>query len=464
MKRTIIAAAVLATASGAAFAHHIADPYIFNSTAVSENMDIDGSVRLFGHVSVSSTVGAVVDNTQAVSVNATLDPPPQTYTVGTVTKTIDVGSQSSTENGYKFSASVSTESGSKSFSESAQASSSYGYHNEKSAVSGGGYAYDKQSSSSSNSTSHTGEDSAAYAALSVNSSDSYTYAHHNGRHSGSGSKTDMDSVTVNAATAGYQDTSSSASASSSAKGSGDHVKWSFSANQGSGAKWSKEQASSSAQWSETNKKGYAAVWGSGESKSWKNVETQGSVTTYIDTQKPGELNAMTGTGSGNGASGNIGINVAEGIDNAQSNDTSLASVDAGNVFGNAQIFNNQSSGGTAQINNFALNASVGDFSLQNVSGNVGVNVSAGVGNVQNNSLAASTTNLNPGSASAVAMAATDQNSQSAAMSFNGTFQGTASLGAGALQNSMGNIGVNIAGGAGNLQHNGLAIAATNMSH
>jgi hypothetical protein len=96
---------------------------------------------------------------------------------------------------------------------------------------------------------------------------------------------------------------------------------------------------------------------------------------------------------------------------------------------------------------------------------VGVNIAAGVGNVQNNSLAASTTNLTDGkSPLAVAMVATDSNSQQADLSLQeGMISGTAMIGAGALQNSTGNIGVNIAGGAGNLQHNGLAIAATNIS-
>ncbi|WP_240158096.1 dihydrodipicolinate synthase family protein, partial [Burkholderia sp. Tr-860] len=40
-----------------------------------------------------------------------------------------------------------------------------------------------------------------------------------------------------------------------------------------------------------------------------------------------------------------------------------ASVDIGNVFGNAQIFSNQSSAGHARIDNFVLNASLGDGSL-----------------------------------------------------------------------------------------------------
>lgn len=464
MKRTLIAAAILTAASGAAFAHHVSDPYIFNATAVSEHVDIDGFVRLFGCVSVSSTVGAVINNTQNVYANVTLDPPPQTYTVGAVTKTFDKGSQSFQEHGFKFAASASAESGSKSFSKSRENSSTYAFSDQASAVSGGGYTFDKQRASNSSDMSHQTKDSGFFVSKDESSNKSFSASLDIDPHSVSGSKSKQESFTASGGKSSFQDAANADTSSSSKSGSGDHSKWSFSADQGSGSRSASEEASGSAQWSKTKSKASVSVWASGEHEAWKNVDKSGTITTYINTQKPGELNAETGAGSGNGASGNIGINVAEGVDNAQSNDASLAAVDVGNVFGNAQIFNTQTSSGTAQINNFMLNASVGENSLQNVSGNVGVNVTAGVGNVQNNSLAASTSSLNPGSAAAVAMAATDQNSQSAAMSFNGTFQGTASLGAGALQNSMGNIGVNIAGGAGNLQHNGLAIAATNMGH
>ncbi|HWX12209.1 MAG TPA: hypothetical protein VNZ04_09470 [Trinickia sp.] len=181
--------------------------------------------------------------------------------------------------------------------------------------------------------------------------------------------------------------------------------------------------------------------------------------TYFDERQSGVLTATTGSGAGSGISGNVGINISQGVDNAQSNSASLASVDTGNVFGNAQIFSSQKSGGTADIESYVLNASIGDNALQHVSGNVGVNVSSGAANVQNNSLAAATTQLNPGNAVSVAMAATDESSQAASLDFYGTITGTAKLGAGALAGSTGNIGMNIAGGVGNVQHNGLAIAA-----
>jgi hypothetical protein len=193
-------------------------------------------------------------------------------------------------------------------------------------------------------------------------------------------------------------------------------------------------------------------------------KTTGSVTQYIDTQAPSTLNAGTGNNAASGVSGNLGVNVAQGISNAQSNDVALASVDIGNVFGNAQIFNTQSSAGKAKINNVNMNASVGDGSLSGVTGNVGVNVASGVGNVQNNSLAGAVTTTNAGTAMTTAMVATDDNAQSATMSVQGKFQGTAMLGANTLAGASGNIGVNIAGGAGNLQHNGMAIAALRNGH
>ena len=60
------------------------------------------------------------------------------------------------------------------------------------------------------------------------------------------------------------------------------------------------------------------------------------------------------------------------------------------------------------------------------------------------------------------MIASDQNCQTAGASVNGQFTGSSLLGGGALAGATGNIGVNIASGVGNLQHNGLAVAS--VSH
>ncbi|WP_245254008.1 hypothetical protein [Paraburkholderia sp. LEh10] len=62
-----------------------------------------------------------------------------------------------------------------------------------------------------------------------------------------------------------------------------------------------------------------------------------------------------------------------------------------------------------------------------------------------------------------AMVASSDSTQTAAVAFHGSFESTATLGTGALSHATGNIGVNIAGGAGNVQHNGLAIASLSTS-
>jgi hypothetical protein len=464
MKRTLIAAAVLAAASGTAFAHNVKNPFIYNVTGVTENVDIDGFVRLFGCVTVSSTVGAVVHNSQTVMSYATLDPTAQNYSMGQITTTLNNNDRSVTGSGYAKSSSTSSESGSRAFAQSFQEASAYAYKHDSSSISGGGYEYSKQQSSNASSESHHSQDASGTLTASGSANLNYSFSHQHHHGSGSSGVSVSGNISANAFEGTAADQYSSQSDKSSAQGSGQGAAWTFHADQGSGSQAFAEQSSGKASWSESHSKSHNASWAFGESVDSKNVTVTGSVTDYINTQKPGDLTATTGAGAGSGSAGNIGMNVAEGVDNAQSNDASLASVDTGNVFGNAQIFSSQSSSGTAKVNNFMLNASLGDNSLSNVSGNLGVNIAAGVANVQNNSLAASTTNLKDGSASlAVAMIASDDNSQSAALSFQGSISGTAMIGAGALQNSTGNIGVNIAGGAGNLQHNGLAIAATNIT-
>ena len=468
MKRTLIAAAVLAAASGTAFAHQVKNPYIFNATSVHENVGIDGFVRLFGCVTVSSTVGAVINNTQAVSSNATLNPTAQSYTMGAITTTFNNRSTSVKDSGYSIGSSKSSESASASFSQTFGESSSYSFMNQRSSSSGSSYTFSNQKSSSASSDSHTSQDASATLTASGSANFGYTYSsdhdHHGDDRHGSGSFSASGSLGLNAFESSAADTSASTSSKSANSGSGQSATFQSHSEQGSGSQSFAEQSAGSATWSKTHDKSHSAAWAYANSRDTTDVTVTGSVTNYINTQKPGDLTATTGSGAGSGASGNIGMNVAEGIDNAQSNDASLASVDQGNVFGNAQIFSTQSSGGHATINNFMLNASLGDGSLSGATGNVGVNIAAGVANVQNNSLAASTTNLKDGALPlAVAMVATDDNSQSANLSFQGSISGTAMIGANALQNATGNIGVNIAGGAGNLQHNGLAIAATNIT-
>ncbi|MEZ0601420.1 hypothetical protein ACAX43_04580 [Paraburkholderia sp. IW21] len=463
MKRTLIAAAVLVAASSSAFAAP-QKAYLFNATLVGEAVGVEGLVGLFGCVHVSSTAGAVINNNQSVIVNATLNPQAQSYTTGKVTTTVNNNSSSIKGGGAVFAVETQSRSSMSSSSQGYQASAGYAYGNQSSAVAGGGYETSRQASAIEGGFSHTSQNSGAHIAAGGSIGGGYNYQVHNGPHAGSGSFHAGGGFQAGYNESSYANKSGVAGGFEASEASGQGKVWGYKANEGSGFVAVGEQSSGYSNSKSSSTEAYGAAWGIDASLATTDVTTRGSVTQHINTQAAGTLTATTGANAANGVSGNLGINIAEGISNAQSNDVALASVDIGNVFGNAQIFNAQSSGGTARINNFNLNASIGDGSLSGVTGNVGVNVASGIGNVQNNSLAGAVTTATPGNALTTAMVATDGNSQTAGMTVTGQFQGTAMLGAGSLANASGNIGVNIAGGAGNLQHNGLAIAALNSGH
>ena len=526
MKRTIIAAAVFAAATGSAFASP-QNPYLFNTTMVGQQVGIEGWVTLFGCVDVSSTAGAVVNNTQGTSVHASLDPQAQSYVKGAVTTTYNNSSTSvvgtgtnSTYDNKSFAASqdssqshVTSSTNASNSTTTKTSSSNYAYGNTASAgeasqahsANDSGWASnsasasdrskthnDASASNSAHSNYSNGSQSQAAAGtasagiatsssgnlfngnagVTVSGSESTASNYNKGHNDGSASNsahasnsTDTSNSTnsADANHASYADASQSWAATASNSGSGNKSNGSTSTYAHNDSSTRVTGSASSSSSSKSSQASHQWGYSVNDTLATTDVKTTGSVTQVYDTRVAGTLNATTGAGAGWGVSGNLGINIAEGIDNAQSNDTSLASVDIGNVFGNAQVFNVQSSSGSAKINNFNLNASIGDNSLQNVSGNVGVNVASGIGNAQNNSLAGAVTTT-PGYAATTAMVATDNNSQDASLAVKGQFQGTAMLGAGALAGSTGNIGVNIAGGAGNLQHNGLAIAALNNGH
>ncbi|AOK52202.1 cell wall anchor protein [Burkholderia stagnalis] len=480
MKRTLIAAAVLVTAAGSVYA---APPkaYLFNTTGVTETVGIRGWVRLFGCVTVTSTAGAVINNTQSVNLSgARLDPNYQSYLKGAVTTTFNNEDKNVSVRGSSSSSS------SESFERMSSSRSSETHmssHDSRSVTAwASAEAERSQSSSMSHTTSSTHDTSASSghkaiagvvnATVSAAASLNESHAHSGNRRNGSSSENVNFDARFNAtgSAAVAWDNAASSSTTHDAAGSTTTSSNSSSSEAGYRARVHHDDASSSSSSSQS-----AQASGSekhSKSKSWAfnldvdktDVKTTGSVTQHIDTRKPGVLNAGTGANAASGVTGNLGVNIAEGISNVQSNDVALASVDVGNVFGNAQIFSNQSSAGRATVNNFKLNASVGDGSLSAVQGNVGVNVASGIGNVQNNSLAGAVTTVNASQVNTVAMVATDDNTQSAAAQASGRFEGNAMLGANTLHGSSGNIGVNIAGGIGNLQHNGLAIAALNNGH
>ncbi|MDE1005733.1 MAG: hypothetical protein OSB38_08705 [Paraburkholderia fungorum] len=114
----------------------------------------------------------------------------------------------------------------------------------------------------------------------------------------------------------------------------------------------------------------AAVFGSAGLSSLQNVRGNAST---------GACAATVGANALKGASGNIGVNLAAGTLNAQTNQIALA--------GTAQtaIASQQNLQTTAQLTG-NVTARLGAGSLAAVSGNIGVNIAAGVGNAQFNGL------------------------------------------------------------------------------
>ncbi|UTW12549.1 hypothetical protein [Marinobacterium rhizophilum] len=94
------------------------------------------------------------------------------------------------------------------------------------------------------------------------------------------------------------------------------------------------------------------------------------------------------------ARGNIGVNLSAGDNNVQGNAAALAATDAAFVFGSgdAEIFVEQDAKDNQTWNLGVKNkATISGNALRNARGNIGVNVASGNNNIQQNSLAASTT-------------------------------------------------------------------------
>lgn len=202
-----------------------------------------------------------------------------------------------------------------------------------------------------------------------------------------------------------------------------------------------------------------ALWGFQDTYMKSTTWTKGALTLHVNTSTLQTMGATLGSGALANANGNIGVNVAAGADNAQANNVAIASLNAQPVYASAQVFANQSSKGSASISQFYVNASVGDGALAGATGNVGVNVASGVGNVQQNGLAAAVSQGGHGWYKGGAANSTAQTDQTASMKASGDFIANASLGNGALAWASGNVGVNVAAGIGNVQANSLAISA-----
>ncbi|VVE01715.1 hypothetical protein PIN31009_02171 [Pandoraea iniqua] len=202
-----------------------------------------------------------------------------------------------------------------------------------------------------------------------------------------------------------------------------------------------------------------ALWGFSNTYTVATTWTKGAITFHTNTAVYQTMGATLGGGALANANGNIGVNVAAGADNAQANNVAIASLNAQPVYASAQVFANQSSKGSASLSQFYVTSSVGDGALAGATGNVGVNVASGIGNVQQNGLAAAVSQGATGWYKGGAANSTAQTDQKAGMKASGDFIANASLGAGALAWASGNIGVNVASGIGNVQSNSLAISA-----
>jgi len=91
-----------------------------------------------------------------------------------------------------------------------------------------------------------------------------------------------------------------------------------------------------------------------------------------------------------GATGNVGVNVASGVGNAQSNALAASSNSAGSAAYATSDSNQEANGNYIELDflpTLDLTASLGGGALAGATGNIGVNVASGVGNLQHNSLA-----------------------------------------------------------------------------
>ena len=90
--------------------------------------------------------------------------------------------------------------------------------------------------------------------------------------------------------------------------------------------------------------------------------------------------AIVGADALRGASGNIGVNLAAGALNAQANQLALVTTPQ------AEVVTQQDVHAVARMTGGSAVAEVGAGALAGMSGNIGINIAAGVGNAQVNAL------------------------------------------------------------------------------
>ena len=167
------------------------------------------------------------------------------------------------------------------------------------------------------------------------------------------------------------------------------------------------------------------------------------------------------SGAVDGASGNIGLNMAAGTGNLQGNATAIASIQEKDVFSSATTYANQTTMTNFSFNvDDSANEATMDAALAGASGNIGVNLAAGSGNTQSNQLAMVESSGSRVSRASVAIdqSASGNQSQSASSFESTNSANTARIMSGALAQASGNIGVSIAAGVGNAQANAMSVS------
>jgi hypothetical protein len=170
-----------------------------------------------------------------------------------------------------------------------------------------------------------------------------------------------------------------------------------------------------------------------------------------------------------GASGNIGVNQASGLNNAQSNSLAVASATSGNAAGgsNSQSQATQVSSAITAANTISVNpndlATMGGNVGDSDSGNEGVNQAAGNANAQGNQVAISVSSN--ASADAAFTFGNGANAETMAKQSNTSSSSTndgpaeqATITDYAFHNASGNLGINQAAGDNNEQLNQTSIA------
>ncbi|MFL9998248.1 hypothetical protein PQR34_42170 [Paraburkholderia sediminicola] len=457
MKRTLIAAAVLSTmATGSAYAQCTGcdRAELFTATNIVTDIGEFGFITLRGGVDVASSSGATVNNTQVADIGGVdMKTPPQSYTTGTVTTTTDATRSWFNGSGGGSNYAVHSSYSAGAFAEGSQEQSAAAYAQGQSFGESSGFNQGTQGSYSGGSYVNTHNSANGYLAAGFIAG------------IGGGHGVIFGGVAAGFAAALNTHSSDNYGGYFAEQSSGHQAAWGQEHSSGYFAQAAEQSASGYYQSGHVSADANAWGWSAHDNISEGSVNVYGSITQHINTETPTTMTASIGNGALAGAQGNIGVNMATGVDNAQSNDAALANMDVGPVFGSAQIYSTQSSTGKGKVGDFNFVASVGSGVLAGATGNIGVNVASGLGNVQNNSLAVSATTDSSDRDSrrdGGEVIASDQNCQTADAVVSGGFTGSAMLGAGALAGATGNIGVNIASGVGNLQHNGLAVAS--VSH